>query len=112
MCSAQRHRRDKAMFRRKRKPHDFSAEIEAHIQIETDQLRETGMSEEEAKASAYRAFGSPGKTVEHFYESNRWMSWDQLKQDLRHSLRLMAKAPLLTSAILGTLTLGIGANSL
>ena len=28
------------MFRRKRKPSDFGAEIEAHLQLETERLRE------------------------------------------------------------------------
>jgi hypothetical protein len=46
------------MFRRKRKATDFSAEIEAHIRIETERLREQGLSEDEAQAAARRAFGN------------------------------------------------------
>ena len=38
------------MFRRKRKASDFSSEMEAHIQLETDRLREQGVSEREARA--------------------------------------------------------------
>ena len=100
------------MLWRRRKQHDFNAEIEAHIQIETDRLRESGLSDREAEAAARRTFGNTTTTMERFYESGRWLWWDHLKQDLRHSFRLMARTPLLTSAILTTLALGIGANSL
>src|SRR2546430_15207222 len=51
-------RRANAMFRRKRKASDFSAEIEAHIQLETARLQEQGMSEPDARAAARRAFGN------------------------------------------------------
>lgn len=46
------------MFRRKRKPSDFGAEIEAHLQLETERLREEGLSETEARAAARRGFGN------------------------------------------------------
>jgi hypothetical protein len=37
---------------RKRKATDFKAEIEAHLQLETERLREQGLSEEEAHNAA------------------------------------------------------------
>jgi hypothetical protein len=43
------------MFGRKRKLEDFSSEIEAHLQLEIERLREQGLSEEEARASARRS---------------------------------------------------------
>ena len=46
------------MFGRKRKPGDFTSEIEAHLQLEIERLREQGLSEEEARASARRSFGN------------------------------------------------------
>ena len=100
------------MFRRRRKQDDFIAEIEAHLQIEADRYRERGLSDDDAKAAARRSFGNATSAMERFYERTRCMGWDQLKLDLRHSVRLMAKSPLLTSAIVVTLALGIGANSL
>ena len=38
------------MFRRRRKTTDFSAETEAHIELEIDRLQELGLSSEEAQA--------------------------------------------------------------
>ena len=46
------------MFWRRRKESDFRAEIEAHLEDESERLREEGMSEEEARAAARRAFGN------------------------------------------------------
>jgi hypothetical protein len=44
------------MFGRKRKASDFGAEIEAHIQLEAERLREQGLSEEEARATNRRIY--------------------------------------------------------
>ena len=99
-------------MRRKRKHDDFDAEIQAHLQIEADRLSEDGMNEREAAAAARRAFGSSTRTLERYYETNRWMWWDHLKQDIRYGFRSMARAPLLTSTILLTLAIGIGASAL
>ncbi len=81
------------MFRRKRKANDFSAEIEAHIQLESERLREQGLSEDEARAAARRAFGNVTRAEERFYESRRWLWWDHLRQDVRFGLRMLRKSP-------------------
>ena len=64
------------MFRRKRKLDDFSSEIEAHIQLEIERLREQGLTEEQARATAHRSFGNVMHAEERFYESGRWLWWD------------------------------------
>jgi putative ABC transport system permease protein len=99
------------MFRPRRKHSDFSSEVEAHIQLEADRLEERGMSRKEAEAAARRAFGNVTAATERFYESGRWSWWDHFKQDVHFALRLMVKSPTLSAAILVTLALGIGANS-
>jgi predicted permease len=99
------------MWFRRRANSDFQAEIEAHLRLEAERRIAEGTPKEQAQAAARRALGNAVIVQERFYESRRWLWWDQLRQDLRFGARSLRKTPAFTAAVALTIALGVGANT-
>jgi predicted permease len=96
------------MFRRRRTTDDFSAEIQAHLALETDRRIADGLSPEDARAAAMRAFGNVTTARERFYEESRWTWLEQLAQDLRYGWRGLRQTPAFLATTVLTLAVGLG----
>jgi putative ABC transport system permease protein len=96
---------------RRRTDEDFGEEIQANIALDIDRLMAEGMSSDEARSAALRAFGNVTRAQERFYESRRLMWLDDLQRDVRYALRTFVKNPGFTAVAIVTLGLGIGVNN-
>jgi predicted permease len=98
------------MFRRRRSADDFAEEIKAHLDLEADELRREGLSEDEANRRARIEFGNVRVAEERFYMRDRVEWFDNLVRDLKFAIRQMLKNPSFTATAILVLALGIGAS--
>jgi predicted permease len=90
---------------------EYLEEMEEHIAIETRENIDRGMTPEDARLAARRAFGNP-LAVREQLGSARPLHWlGTLAVDIRYALRSTLRTPLLAGMILVTLTAGIGLNT-
>ncbi len=81
------------MFRRKRSAEDFAAEIQAHLDLEADDLKDEGLSEDEARWKARREFGNVRAAQERFYMRGRWVWLERLSARCAIRIAVAAAEP-------------------
>src|SRR5580658_1222456 len=99
------------MFKQKRSAEDFAAEIKSHLELETDEMRYDGLSEEEARRKARVEFGSVRTAEERFYLRDRIAWLDSAVRDVMYAARQLVRNPGFAVTAVLVLALGMGASA-
>ncbi len=94
-----------------RRDDELDEEIQAHLALEAEAFRESGLSSQEARQAAHRLFGNATLAKEDTRAVWNRLWLDRLREDIRFATRLLRKHPAFSVVTLTVLALGIGATT-
>jgi putative ABC transport system permease protein len=100
-----------ATFRSNRAEDDLAREMHAHLALLEDKYIADGMTADEARLAARRAFGGVEQAKEHHRDARAFRWIDDLQRDLAYAVRSLRRAPSFTVAAVVTLGVGVGATT-
>ena len=98
-------------WRLRNRDEDLRRELESDLELEEEEQRERGLSSEEARYAARRAFGNPTLIREHTRAIWNRGSLERLARDLKHGTRTLLRSPGFSLISVLVMALGIGATT-
>jgi putative ABC transport system permease protein len=96
---------------RRRREDRLADEIQAHLDLLTDEHVARGMSLADARLAARKSFGGVDQAKERYRDRRGLPLVESMSQDVRNAWRSLRRTPTFTIVSILTLTLAIGANA-
>ena len=88
---------------------DLDDEVRAHLDLLATEYERSGLSPDQARLAARRAFGGI-EQMKEAYRDGRGLRWlDDVRRDVHQALRALRRAPVFTGAAILTLAVGLTA---